>query len=69
MHGYGWWDASKSTEFPVEWTPDDILDSIKGVLQTTQYGPNSMITGIYQGISVKVIIRDSKIATAYPVHA
>lgn len=69
MYGYGWWDAPKSTEFPANWTPDDILDAIKAVLRNPEK-ENGI--GIYKGVRIRVITGPQKngteaVITAYSI--
>lgn len=74
LYGYGWVDAPKSTEFPEEWGPGEILESIIHVLRNpNKEGRHGIVIGHYHGVEVNVAVSTNRnglrsVKSAYPVY-
>ena len=58
-----------SSFFPKNWTPEQVINSIKNVCKTGQYNPiDNSIKGSFKGIDIRIFLNEAgKVVSAFPV--
>lgn len=69
LHGYGW--VAGGSEFPADWTPEDIRDAAEHILRESTDDTVTEVHGTYRGVSLDVWISSNakgrrRLATIHP---
>ena len=73
LHGYGWIEDKKygNTEFPSDWSPDDVEQAVISILQNGEKLSDVTYTGTYRNVRIKVTLRSDAgkmiVSSAFPL--